>query len=104
MRQLVRPLLGAILFGGAIALVLVLAEALDALGDAVIARIGAGPTLAIVGLAILVLALTWVRYGGAGVLRRWGVILKPARPEEAAPGTDAGSDPERRPRLVGPRG
>jgi hypothetical protein len=103
LKQLVRPFVGAALFGGSIALVLVLADALDALGDAVIARIGAGPTLALVGSAILVLALTWVRYGGARVLRRWGVILKPARPEEGAPGTDAGSDPERRPRLVGPR-
>jgi hypothetical protein len=102
LKQLLRPLLGAGLFAGAIALVLVLSEAIDALGDAVLARLGAGPTIALVGIAILALALTWVRYGGARVLRRWGVILKPARAEKCAPGTDAGSDPGRRPDLVGP--
>jgi hypothetical protein len=84
----------------ALTLVLFLTDRFEALVDAAIDRFGAVPTLWAVGIATVLLGLAWVRYGGARVLRLWGVVLKPARPEEGAPGTDAG---ERRPRLVGPR-
>ena len=77
MRPLMRRL-GAVL-GVALALALVYAgvNALERGVDLLIARVGAGPTLAVVALATVALAALWVRYGGARVLRRWGVMLAP---------------------------
>jgi hypothetical protein len=102
---------GRILKGVAIALVvaavvtlaLFLTRALEGLVDGLMDRVGAVWTLGLVGAATVVLGLMWLRYGGTRILRRWGIVLKPARPEEGAAGPDAGTGPQRRPRLVGPR-
>jgi hypothetical protein len=101
--QLLKRLSIGLLIAAAIVLIFVLTDRLESLVESAIDRFGAVRTLWVVGLATVVLGLAWVRYGGARVLRLWGVVLKPIRPEEGAAGTDAGSDPERRPRLVGPR-
>ena len=51
--------------------------------DAMIERLGPW-SLVIVGIMTLLLAVVWVRYGAAGALKRWGVTIKPAVPEDAA--------------------
>lgn len=103
MRQFLKRLSAALLVVAGIALIVLLTDAIERGMDALIERIGAVWTLGLLSVAIVVLAGLWLRYGGTRVLRRWGVVLKPARPEEGASGSDAGSDSERSPRLVGPR-
>jgi len=51
--------------------------------NAMIERLGPW-SLVIVGVMTLLLAVVWVRYGAAGALKRWGVTIKPAVPEDAA--------------------
>lgn len=62
--------------------------------DLLVQRIGAVPTLLLVGTTTVGLARVWFRHGGARVLRSWGVVLKPAPPVEADP--EERGAPERR--------
>jgi hypothetical protein len=99
--QLMRRVTIAALVAAGIVLALFLTKALERLVDGLMLRVGSVWTLGIVAAATLVLGVMWLGYGGARVVKWWGIVLKPARPEEEAADTDTGS--ERRPPLVGPR-
>jgi hypothetical protein len=88
------------LIAAGIVLALYLTKGLERLVDGLMLRVGSVWTLGIVAAATLVLGAMWLRYGGARVVRWWGIVLKPARPKEEG-AADTGS--ERRPPLVGPR-
>ena len=101
MGRLIRRVSILLLVAAGIALMFFLTDKLEGLVDALVDRIGPAWTLGLIGTTTVVLAMTWLRYGGTRVLRRWGVVLKTAHPEGGTPGADAGT--ERRPPLVGPR-
>jgi hypothetical protein len=87
------------LAAGGIVLALYMTKGLEQIFDGLMLRVGAVWTLGIMAGATLVLAALWLRYGGPRVARWWGIVLKPAQPREG----EAGTEPERRPPLVGPR-
>ena len=99
MGQLLRRLSIALGIAGAIALAIFLTDQFEILFDRLIQRLGAVRTLWLLGGATLVLAVMWLRHGGARVGRWWGIVLKPARPV----GGPAGAGSEAASPLVGPR-
>jgi hypothetical protein len=103
LKGLIRVLAGAALLALGVALVLFLTDGLQFLVGELIDRVGAPWGLGVIGLVTVALAFVWIRYGGTRVLRRWGVVLKPARPEPeaVAPAADAESEPRKR--LVRPQ-
>lgn len=80
-----RRLTAALLVGLGLALLYPAARLLERGVDLLVRRIGAVPTLLLVGALTVGLARVWLRHGGSRVLRSWGVELKPARPVEADP-------------------
>ena len=82
MGRVLRGLLVAALFAGVLALILIAPQYLERVVDRLVRRIGAGPGLAVVLGATVLLGALWLRFGGTRVLRRWGVVLTPARPDE----------------------
>ena len=101
---MLRRLSIALLGVAALALVYGLTELLERGVDVLVARIGAVPTLVLVGAVTVALSVAWLRYGGARVLRRWGLVLKPARsaaPAEEGARTEPGHQGPRR--LARPR-
>ena len=73
------------------------ADRLQDFGGDFIDRVGAAWGLGIVGVATVLLALVWLRYGGANALRRWGVVLKPLPPQRTQDGAaPSGEDPPRK--------
>jgi hypothetical protein len=94
--------IGAVLVAwGGLGLTSFLSDFLKGLVDSLIARVGEVWAVGIIGGTTIVLAALWLFYGGPRVVRWFGIVLKPARPEEGP--ADAGSGSERAPPLVGPR-
>ncbi len=102
LRQVLRGLAVAFFLAMGVVLLLLLTDLLENLIDDLIDRVGGVWGLGVVGVATVGLGLLWLRHGGARVLRRQGVVLKPAPPDgkgSAAPDEIGG---RRRNRLVGP--
>lgn len=72
-----------LMVGLALALAFFLEQQLERGVDALVARVWALPTLAIVATGTVLLAAARLRYGGARVLRLWGIVLKPEPRERA---------------------
>jgi hypothetical protein len=83
LRGIVRRVGSVGLIVGAGALVYWLTGVLARLGRAFVDGLGAGAAITVLGAATLALGLVWVRYGGAAVLQRWGVVRTPPREERA---------------------
>jgi hypothetical protein len=91
-RRLIRglPPILALLVG--VMIILLFADRIQGLVVKLNDRVGAAWGLGIVGLATLLLWVVWVRYGGVHALRRWGVVLKPARMHEQDDGAAGPGD------------
>lgn len=92
MGRLIRglPSILALLVG--VMIILLFADRIQGLVVKLNDRVGATWGLAVVGAATLLLWVVWVRYGGVHALRRWGVVLKPARMYEQDDGAAGPSD------------
>lgn len=82
MGQFIRGLLSAVALLIAAVTILFVAGRIQDLVVGLIDQVGAAWGLGIVGAATILLWVVWVRYGGAHVLRRWGVVVKPAIVQE----------------------
>jgi hypothetical protein len=84
------PSILALLVG--VMIILLFADRIQGLVVKLNDRVGAAWGLAVVGVATLLLGVVWVRYGGVHALRRWGVVLKPARMHEQEDGAAGPGD------------
>ena len=92
MGRLIRGLALVVALLVGVVIILFVADRIQDLVVELIDRVGAAWGLGIVGVATILLWVVWVRYGGVHALRRWGVVLKPARVHEEDDGAAGPGD------------